>query len=86
MTTKTATIDDLQTGPVGHRLSARHGTDTALLTGLCECGWESARYGLKATVKRAHAVHLDQQIEGREATHEELVSEFFHNMVFGGRS
>jgi hypothetical protein len=75
--------EDMQKGPAGHRLTGNWGTESALIWGTCECGWTSAKYGLKATLKRAHDVHLDQQVAGREETHEEAVSRFFHDMVFG---
>lgn len=43
----------------GHELAIVD-AGAGLRSGLCKCGWESARYALPTTVRHAHEYHLGQ--------------------------
>lgn len=46
-----------------HDLKIVENQETHLVTGHCSCSWTSAEYGLRTTVRRAHALHTGKAKE-----------------------
>lgn len=50
------------TSAAKHELLMVRDESTRLYHGVCSCGWQSADYGLRMTVRRSHDVHTNSAV------------------------